>query len=144
MLGRSIVALIEWKPSYSVGVPTFDRQHQKLFELINQLHEAMAKGKARDQMAPIVDALSNYTKTHFREEEEALARAGYTKLPSHKLMHREFEAKVDGFGKDVKAGKLGLSIEVMSFLNDWLAAHIMKVDREYDPLLAPTPALAAR
>jgi len=138
------VAFIEWKPSYSVNVPIFDRQHQKLFELINQLHEAMAKGRAKDHLAPIVNELSNYTKTHFREEEEALARAGYTKLPAHKLMHREFEARVDGFGKDVREGKLGLSIEVMSFLNDWLAAHIMKVDREYGPLLAPAPAAAVR
>ena len=137
------MALIEWKPSYSVGVPTFDRQHQKLFELINQLHEAMAKGKAKDQMGPIVDSLSKYTKTHFREEEEALARAGYDKLPMHKLMHREFESRVDAFGKDVKEGRLGLSIEVMDFLNDWLAAHILKVDREYTPLLASGPVVAA-
>ena len=137
------MALIEWKPSYSVGVPTFDRQHQKLFELINQLHEAMAKGKAREQMSPIVSELYNYTKTHFREEEETLARARYTKLPTHKLMHREFEAKVDAFGKDVKEGKLGLSIEVMGFLKDWLAAHILKVDREYASLLAPGPVVAA-
>ncbi len=136
--------LIEWKMAYSVGVPTFDRQHQKLFELINQLHEAMAKGKAREQMSAIVNELSNYTKTHFREEEEALARAGYAKLPTHKLMHREFESKVDGFGKDVREGKVGMSIEIMSFLNDWLAAHIMKVDREYSSLLVPAPAMAGR
>ena len=138
------MALIEWKPSYSVGVPLFDRQHQKLFQLINQLHEAMGSGQAKDQLAPIVESLSQYTKTHFREEEEALARAGYTKLAMHKALHREFEAKIDGFGKDLKEGKLGLSIKVMTFLNDWLAAHILKIDREYSPLLTANPVVAAR
>lgn len=129
------MALIEWKPSYSVGVPLFDTQHQKLFQLMNQLHEAMSKGQAKDHLTSIVTALSSYTKSHFAEEESALAKAGYKDLAAHKILHRQFEAKVDGFGNEIKLGTVGMSIQVMDFLNDWLANHIMKIDKDYTLLL---------
>ena len=134
------MALVEWKPSYSVGVPVFDRQHARLFELMNQLHEAMSKGQAKEQLGRIVDALSTYTKIHFAEEELALQRANYKDLAAHKILPRKLEAKVDGFGNEIKQGTVGLSIQVMDFLNDWLVNHIMKIDRDYQPLLAQSQA----
>lgn len=129
------MALIEWKPFYSVGVPLFDAQHKRLFQLMNQLHEAMAKGQAKDHLTAIVTELSNYTKTHFAEEESALEKAGYRDLAAHKTLHRKFEAKVDAFRNDIRQGTLGISIQVMDFLNDWLANHIMKIDKDYTPVL---------
>lgn len=138
------MALIEWKPSYSVGVPRFDQQHQKLFQLMNQLHEAMSKGQAKEHLSAIVDALSSYTKTHFAEEEASLDRVRYKDLAAHKVLHRQFEAKVDGFGREIKQGTVGVSIQVMDFLNDWLVNHIMKIDRDYSAMLAPQAAVASR
>ncbi len=131
--------LIEWKPSYSVGVPLFDRQHARLFELMNQLHEAMAKGRAKDHLTGIVDALSAYTRSHFAEEESALERAKYKDLAAHKSLHRHFETKVDSFAAEIRQGTVGVSIQVMDFLNDWLVNHILKVDHDYKPLLAENP-----
>ena len=138
------MALIEWKPSYSVGVGLFDYQHQKLFALINQLHEAMSKGRAKEHLASVVASLAAYTATHFAEEESALERAGYKDLDAHKAMHRQFEAKVAQFGAEVKQGTLGVSIQVMDFLNNWLTDHILKVDKGYTSVLVQQPTTTVR
>lgn len=134
--------LIEWKESYSVGVPVFDGQHQQLFKLINDLHVGMSNGEGQKRLGEILAGLLNYTKTHFTAEEAALAKAGYRDLAAHKKLHREFEGKIESFGNDLRGGKLCLSTEVMSFLNDWLLNHIKKVDKGYGPLLAPQRVLA--
>jgi len=36
-----------WKPEYSVSVKSIDADHQKLFDLLNQLFEAMSKGQSK-------------------------------------------------------------------------------------------------
>src|SRR5271157_2886782 len=45
--GRTQMALVTWDQSYSVSVKKLDEQHQKLFSLLNTLHEAMRQGKGQ-------------------------------------------------------------------------------------------------
>ncbi|MGA2457536.1 MAG: hemerythrin domain-containing protein [Terriglobales bacterium] len=66
------MALVTWDTSYSVSVKSCDAEHQKLFDLINQLHEAMRLGQGRAIVGPVVQELENYTQTHFRAEEALL------------------------------------------------------------------------
>jgi hemerythrin len=41
------MALFNWNDSYSVKVAMCDQQHKKLFEIINELAEAMRQGKGQ-------------------------------------------------------------------------------------------------
>jgi hemerythrin-like metal-binding protein len=51
----------------------------------------------------------------------------------HKLEHKKFVGQVGEFKKLFDSGKAMLSMEVMSFLSDWLKNHIMKTDKQYGP-----------
>jgi len=44
------MALMTWKADYSVNIKQIDDQHKKLIELINTLHDAMAKGHAKEAL----------------------------------------------------------------------------------------------
>jgi hemerythrin len=112
-------------------VKSCDSEHQKLFHLINQLHEAMKVGKGRVVIGNIVRELEAYTQTHFSAEEALLARAQYQRLSEHVLQHKKFVAQVQKFRDDLEAGKLGDSIGVLTFLKDWLANHIKQTDKIY-------------
>jgi len=129
------LALVTWDTSYSVSVKSCDTEHQKLFDLINQLHEAMKLGQGRTIVAPIVHELEKYTQTHFRAEEALLQSAQYPKLDHHRLQHQKFVAQVKQFKDDLNAGSIGSSIAVLTFLKDWLAEHIKQTDKMYSEYL---------
>ncbi len=46
------IALINWNQSYSVQVKEIDIQHQRLVEMLNQLHELMKAGQGKTAIAP--------------------------------------------------------------------------------------------
>ena len=125
------MALVTWDESYSVNVKSCDAQHQKLFSLINSLHEAMKLGRGRQVVGRIVDELERYTQTHFSAEEALMERAQYCGLEEHCTQHRHFESRVAQFKKDLDEGAAGDSISVLTFLKDWLATHILRTDRMY-------------
>ena len=129
------MALISWDNSFSVKVKNVDTQHQKLFALINELHDAMNQGKGRDAAGKILDDLVNYTKTHFAFEELLLKNNGYPNFPAHKAEHDAFTGKVVEFQKQYKEGKATLALPLMTFLKDWLSNHIRGTDQKYSNFL---------
>ena len=127
------MALLSWNSSYSVNVGSCDAEHQKLFSLINQLHDAMKVGRGRAVLADIVGELEKYTKTHFQAEEALMERSQYPDINAHRLQHREFVSKVAAFKKQLKEDTGADSVEVLAFLQDWLSRHILETDKKYAP-----------
>jgi hemerythrin len=89
--------LFAWNDTYSVGNMVFDGHHQKLIQLINQLHEAMLQGKAKQELSMVLTELSNYTRFHFAAEEKEMLACNYPGLAGQKAQHRMFEAKIAQF-----------------------------------------------
>lgn len=127
------MALIQWNDSFSVGVGEIDRQHQRLVGMINDLNDAMRQGKGKDVLGKIINGLVGYAGTHFRTEEKYFEQFGYPDAGSHKKEHFDFTKKVAEFKDGFDTGKIGLSIEVMNFLSNWLQNHIKVVDNKYGP-----------
>jgi hemerythrin len=131
--GGKAMALIQWNDSFSVGVVEIDKQHQKLVGMINDLNDAMRQGKGKDVLGKIIKGLIGYAETHFRTEEKYFDQFGYPDANNHKKEHSDFVMKVAEFKDGFDRRKLGLSIEVMSFLSKWLQNHIKGVDKKYGP-----------
>ena len=129
------MALITWDDSYNINIREIDRQHLKLVQIINDLNDAMREGKANDVLAKLLRELVSYTKTHFTNEEGYLERYGYPDLSAHKLKHVAFVNKISDFRDSFESGRLGVSIEIMKFLKDWLLTHIKGTDKKYVPFL---------
>jgi len=101
--------------------------------MINDLHDAMSQGKSHQILGRIIKGLVVYTKTHFATEEKYFDKFGYPETRSHKKEHTAFTRQVSEFKQDFDAGKIGLSIEVMRFLSNWLRNHIKNVDKKFGP-----------
>jgi hemerythrin-like metal-binding protein len=108
-----------------------DEQHKKLFDLINQLHDAMTSGKGNEAMAEILKGLKDYTTYHFTDEEKNLESFHYAGLAEQKKQHKMFVDKIAEYEKSLNEKRLGLSIDVFHFLRDWLIQHIQTVDARY-------------
>ncbi len=125
------MALIKWDNSFIVNVGVIDNQHQRLVSMVNDLHEAMEAGKGQDALGEIVDGLVHYTRTHFVTEEKYFDQFGYPEAAPHIREHDVFTEKISEFQTGMQEGKLGLSIQVMYFLRDWLKDHIKESDMKY-------------
>ncbi len=131
--------LFVWAEKYSVGLPAIDSQHKQLIGFINALHAAMGSGKGKDVLAPILENLIRYTRTHFAFEEEMLRQRGYPQLPAHSRIHKELTQEVVDLQGKFASGKLALSMDVMEFLKRWLGDHILGHDLAYAKALAAQP-----
>jgi len=126
-----MVVLINWAPSMSVSVDLIDEQHKKLVGMINDLYESMKIGEGKTKSGAILDEMSKYAKLHFATEEKYFRLYNYDETESHIAAHKAFIQKTKDFQEKYKKGEVGLSIELMNFLKDWLLGHIQKVDKRY-------------
>ncbi len=129
------MSLFTWKEKYSVNVREIDEQHRKLIEMVAQLDDAMREGKGKQALEKTLQNLIGYTRTHFVAEERIMKANGYPEYEEHKIKHEKMTQKVLQIQKECQAGKLNLSLEVMTFLQNWLERHIMGTDMKYGPFL---------
>ena len=125
------MSLVTWDETYSVRVKKLDEQHQKLFALLNALHEAMRHGSGQAAVREILQELATYTVTHFRAEEELMRKTDYQGFAAHQAEHQRFVAKVQQLTQDLEAGSNVSSMQVVGFIKDWLAEHIKRTDGSY-------------
>jgi hemerythrin len=123
--------LFTWNDSYSVKVAMCDSQHKKLFEIINELADAMRGGKGKEVITKTVGELMLYTRTHFQQEEALLRKAQYPHLAAHQELHRKFVADVESLDRQVREGHGADTVKVLTMLRDWLLNHIQKIDKGY-------------
>jgi hemerythrin len=132
----TVTELFPWKEAYSVRIPQIDAQHKQLIRLINDLHAAMLQGKGAASLDRIMGELVRYTESHFAFEEAMLQQRGYKDLASHKLEHQSLAKQVGELHSKVRAGTLAMSGDVLQFLKQWLANHILSRDQQYARELA--------
>lgn len=129
------MSLVKWNPSYSVENTTMDSQHQRLFDLINKLHDAMGQGKGMDTLPEVFDSMLQYTKVHFTAEEALLKKHNYPDFDAHKKLHDELITKLTQLKKQFLIGDFSVSMQTRDFLRDWLVKHIQGNDLKYGKYL---------
>ncbi len=127
------MALIDWNSSLSVNVAEIDLQHQRLVAMINELNAAMKQGKGKDLLGRIINDLYRYAGNHFQTEEKYFALFKYPDAAGHKAKHEDFVKTVSEFKSGYESGKVALTVEIMTFLKNWLKGHIQGDDRKYGP-----------
>ena len=122
------MSYITWSDSLSVGNAFIDKDHRRLVEMVNELHDAMTAGHGKDVLGKTLAALIQYTAEHFKREEDEMARINYGQAVAHKQEHKQLVAHVLELQKKFADGNTMLTVAVSKFLKEWLVNHIMKTD----------------
>jgi len=125
------MAFILWDEKYSVGNREIDEQHKTLFKLVNDIDDAISKGREKKIVNSSVETLIEYTIIHFSDEEKLFLNSEYPKKEEHKTEHMELKENVDRISTDLKQGMEIDMVDVLNFLKRWLIKHIMDSDRGY-------------
>jgi hemerythrin len=125
-----VMTYYEWTNDLETGNDLIDSQHKELIQAINNLLNACANGKGRDEISTTVDFLSNYTVKHFSEEELLQDKSQYPDYINHKKLHKDFTRVVKDLAEQIKQDGPSLILvgKVNSHIGDWLVNHIKKQD----------------
>lgn len=120
-----------WNNNLATGSDEIDLQHKELFKRVDGLLGAFEKDSAKDEVAKIVQYLTQYVVLHFGNEESYMAKYTYSSASAHKAQHKQF---VKNFLK-LKDRLLleginpQLADETKELCVDWLINHIKYSDR---------------
>ena len=125
--------MLQWSDDYSIGVDVIDEQHKHLFEIGNEIYELLENYLALDKydkIALIVQELADYTKYHFKTEEELMISRKYPRFLSHKVEHDDFMQKINELDlEDIDKDQDKHIREILVFVFDWILDHILKKDK---------------
>lgn len=125
----------EMKPEYYTGIEAIDKEHTKLFELVQNTYDLLNDDillDKTDSLTSLISELIDYTRTHFAHEEAYMESIHYAYLAEHAAQHRKFEESLMEFDIDSLEndydGQNETVENLLEFLVNWLINHIMKVD----------------
>jgi len=136
---------ILWTPKLAVGVPQIDEEHQELFDRVNRLLDAMARAKAREELAPLIGFLEDYVTVHFGGEQRLMQLHRYPAAAEHLSQHAFFVSEFKALAAELqKSGPTALlGIKLNKLLCDWLRDHVGSTDKRFGEFLR-TVGMTAR
>lgn len=126
-----------WKDEYNIGVDIIDREHQRLFKIINTLFAFGRKGKEQGEKSRWachegIQYFKEHAMKHFAAEEEYMESIGYKGFLVHRRIHDGFrintlpalerELEQSGYSPEAVDHFLGVCV-------GWLIGHTLTEDR---------------
>lgn len=84
-----------WDERYNVGVDLIDREHKKLFGILNKLFDLRYREeKSRFACQEAVKYFKDHAIQHFTDEENYMMSINYTGLQTHRRIHKDFRERM--------------------------------------------------
>jgi hemerythrin len=102
-----------------------DKQHQVLFELIDQL-------ESRNFDRSIFGRLYDYAEHHFSMEEFYMKELEYPGIEEHIIAHNRFRSELDDMLQMQHTHDEAFRQVLAEFLRNWLTGHIFGIDKDLE------------
>lgn len=122
-----------WREEFNIGVETIDREHQRLFKIINKLFAFKKEDKNSEWACQEgIKFFKGHAVKHFADEEAYMMSIGYEGVQQHKLIHKGFrentlpaleqELEQTNYAQDAVEHFLGVCA-------GWLIGHTLTEDQ---------------
>jgi hemerythrin len=122
------MALLEWKPEYSVGDPAIDHEHEQMIRQINLLYEKLGDPLDTEIVETVLGEIHANISSHFALEERLMREISYIEYEEHKDDHEELLDQIhelmDSFDSDPESGRELLK----THMTDWFGRHFSSFD----------------
>ncbi len=122
------MALIRWKPSFSLGIPSVDHEHRELIGAINTVYGSMQADASPETIESCLEDIYADVASHFALEERHMRDADYEEYGAHKDEHEDLLDQIrdmmDLYEDDPESGRLLLQQK----LSDWFGIHFTTFD----------------
>lgn len=81
----------EWQEAYNIGIDIIDKEHQRLFKIINKLFTLKEEEKSNRRICQEgIKYFKGHTLKHFEDEEAYMISIHYEGLEEHRRLHEGF------------------------------------------------------
>lgn len=119
-----------WHADYETGNLQVDREHQELFEIVNDLHVAVVTKQDFDTMHEILNRIAIHTVEHFHTEETLMLSVNYPDYERHIQTHDRLVNKLSQLLKKFRDRDAIITTDITQFLTEWLTHHIKGEDQK--------------
>ena len=127
-------AAFTFTDKYLTGVDFVDKEHERLFEIIAEIHDTiktMGYYDRFDSIMDIIGELKEYTAVHFTHEEEYMKSINYDGLEEQQKLHKTFIDRLASVNVDyIDENQKGYLEDLIKYLLNWLSAHILVIDKK--------------
>ncbi|GFO62180.1 bacteriohemerythrin [Geomonas paludis] len=122
--------IVTWDGSLAVGHEMIDQHHEHLVELLNKTYDEFCDRKSKQNLEAVLDELIDYATYHFAQEELLMEKVAFPAAEEHLAEHAYFITRIGEIQKEFLAGTSAISLEIITFLKNWLVRHISQKDLE--------------
>jgi diguanylate cyclase (GGDEF)-like protein/hemerythrin-like metal-binding protein/PAS domain S-box-containing protein len=124
--------IFPWNDNFETGISIVDEQHIELVRILNELAVHVANHSSPIKLDKVFNELTTYADYHFKTE-EGVWNAHFKDddwLTKHEHTHHAFIEKISLMKSEKKNKPLEILVqELLSFLTQWLAFHILDSDK---------------
>lgn len=124
---------LSWNKNYEIGVEVIDKEHQKLFRILNKLLALESQElKSRWVCKEAIKYFKDHTLQHFLNEEEYMESVQYEDREMHMRIHKNFrETTLPALEKELEQTRYSdEAIEhFLGVCTGWLVGHTLIEDR---------------
>lgn len=121
------------KEEYYTHIAQIDEEHQKLFDIINEVFSLSQNELIPDKydhIRTILGDLIDYARFHFSHEEEYMKSIGYKGMFMQKVQHDAFMKKIESYDlEEIDEHQQEALSDLLTYLGDWLVNHILEEDK---------------
>ncbi len=130
-----------WSNAYSIGDEKIDAEHQRLFDIANELNVCTNK----IHLTTILKELIKYTKFHFANEERFMRELNFSRIAEHKVLHQNLVEALNEVLKKISTQDMEETIFQLSILvNKNILQHILIEDKKVHHEIKPREHLRER
>ena len=122
------MTLLQWKPAYSLAIPSVDLEHREMIELINECYGRMDSGADAEAIEQFLGDIHAGISAHFALEEQLMRKSAYPEFEAHKEDHEDLLDQIrdmmDVLAEDPEKGMQDLQER----LGDWFGRHFATYD----------------
>jgi len=123
------MTLIEWKPEFSLGIPSVDYEHEELIALLNELHEGLGEGRDAETVGAFLGEVHARIAAHFALEERVMRERRYDQYDAHKADHEALLDELREIMDDYDSGAYEtLQPRLSEALRTWFTRHFKTHD----------------
>lgn len=113
------IGLVNWKPEYSVGLVSVDKQHKRFISIINELGASIAEHTLNQKGKQIFFSLLHFTEEFLHKEKILANRIEALDYSYFRDKHKHFLAKIKSFKDDyIETADEAKFVELYEYLKD--------------------------